>query len=329
MKHLKAKLMAAISMLLVATVMLTSASFAWFSISTKPEVTDIKASLSGNGNLEVALADENGNAPTNGAGTAKESGYNQKWGNMIDLQKFFNPDGNGSNLLKLQPAEIKINETTGEISGYVPSFGLDGRVDSTSPLTPYHVDNSTLSYPFADLGGVIGWGPKDIEGGKITGANRDQVYAFEVDFYVRTNYDQTPKLTLVRDNGTKRDNSTNAQKGLGSYITTTALTLVLIDNDTHQTYYLVPDASATDGKYLLTLKADLTATDNATIELTPNREKLLKLFVYEDGGQNNAITLHDAKFDMNIQFMLDGDPITSMNRIENGNGRLSGDPFSP
>lgn len=55
MKYLKQKLMAAAAMLMVSVVMLTSASYAWFTISVTPEVTDITTTITANENFEIAL----------------------------------------------------------------------------------------------------------------------------------------------------------------------------------------------------------------------------------------------------------------------------------
>lgn len=55
MKYLKQKLMAATSMMLVAVVMLSSSTYAWFAISTAPEVEDITVSMQTNQSLEIAL----------------------------------------------------------------------------------------------------------------------------------------------------------------------------------------------------------------------------------------------------------------------------------
>lgn len=55
MKYLKQKLMAAVAMLVISTIMLTSASYAWFTISTAPEVTSVSSKITVNENFEIAL----------------------------------------------------------------------------------------------------------------------------------------------------------------------------------------------------------------------------------------------------------------------------------
>ncbi|MBQ8230766.1 MAG: hypothetical protein IJZ34_02365, partial [Lachnospiraceae bacterium] len=53
-QDLKTKLMAAISMLLVSSLMMVTSTYAWFTLSTAPEVTGITTAVGANGNLEMA-----------------------------------------------------------------------------------------------------------------------------------------------------------------------------------------------------------------------------------------------------------------------------------
>ena len=46
------RLVAAISMLLIASIMLVTSTYAWFTLSTAPEVKGINNSVAGNGSLE-------------------------------------------------------------------------------------------------------------------------------------------------------------------------------------------------------------------------------------------------------------------------------------
>ena len=54
MKDLKKKLTAAGAMLVVSAVMLSGVSYAWYTLSTNPEVSNIKANIAANENLEIA-----------------------------------------------------------------------------------------------------------------------------------------------------------------------------------------------------------------------------------------------------------------------------------
>ena len=61
--RLKEKVAAAAMMFVIAAVTMTAATFAWITISTKPEVQGIETTVSGNGNLEIALSDLDGLEP--------------------------------------------------------------------------------------------------------------------------------------------------------------------------------------------------------------------------------------------------------------------------
>ena len=134
---LKKKLMSALAMFLVATTLMTTTSYAWFVLSTAPEVTGIATNVGANGSLEIALL----NAETYqdlsliraGAGTSMVSNNpsaNNTWGNLVDLgyQEY------GLSNLTLLPARLMV--TGNEETGYtvdtnllaVPTYGFDGRV---------------------------------------------------------------------------------------------------------------------------------------------------------------------------------------------------------
>jgi len=58
MNNLKRKVMASAAMLLVAAIMMTSSSFAWYTLSKQGEVEKIQVSMSATDNLEIAKADK-------------------------------------------------------------------------------------------------------------------------------------------------------------------------------------------------------------------------------------------------------------------------------
>lgn len=130
------KLMGAIAMLLVASIMMSATSYAWFVLSTAPEVTDLTTTAGANGALEIALqsnkADGTGRADIlSGVGqsvASKEAQTaNTYWGNVVDLSK-----GYGLEHITLYPARLNLNggvvNTTSMLS--IPTFGTDGRVTS-------------------------------------------------------------------------------------------------------------------------------------------------------------------------------------------------------
>ena len=130
------KLMGAIAMLLVASIMMSATSYAWFVLSTAPEVTDLTTTAGANGALEIALqsnkADGTGRADIlSGVGQSVASKEAQTanacWGNVVDLS-----EGYGLEHITLYPARLNLNgevvNTTSMLS--IPTFGTDGRVTS-------------------------------------------------------------------------------------------------------------------------------------------------------------------------------------------------------
>lgn len=142
-KGIKAKLMAATSLLLVSAILLSLTTYAWFILSTAPEVTEMQTTAGANGSLEIALQSTNeatgeraevqhrtGDSLVVTGNAAKKS--NITWGNLIDLS------GNEYGLegISLLPARLNIS-SIGENNGVslsnplsMPMFGQDGRIDS-------------------------------------------------------------------------------------------------------------------------------------------------------------------------------------------------------
>lgn len=140
----KKKLMGAICMLLVASIMVVSSTYAWFTLSTAPEITGISTSVGANGNLEMALLNSESfaNPDTAIKSEVGDSGKpvtekNLTWGNLVDLST-----GYGLDQIKLMPAALNIkNEAAGAFTVTTnnllstPTYGTDGRVADLSDMT--------------------------------------------------------------------------------------------------------------------------------------------------------------------------------------------------
>lgn len=129
-KGIQKKLVAAVAMVLVASIMVVTSSYAWFTLSTAPEVTGINTSVGSNGNLEIALLegviDDIGT--TNNATAFPDA--NTFWGNLVDLSdSSYHLDE-----ITLMPAALTATErskgqttyavkTIGEATGYVHKDG--------------------------------------------------------------------------------------------------------------------------------------------------------------------------------------------------------------
>ena len=161
-RDIKTKLMAAICMLLVSSIMMVSTTYAWFTLSTAPEVTGIQTAVGANGNLEMALM------PTDGLRTTEAdfgitSGVsdsmdiaskdikeaNITWGNLVKLD-----EGYGLDQITLYPAQLNlittdtININTGFLEA--PKYGADGRVSELQVVNSTGIFSGTSFLPDSD-----------------------------------------------------------------------------------------------------------------------------------------------------------------------------------
>ena len=137
-RDIKTKLMAAICMLLVSSIMMVSTTYAWFTLSTAPEVTGITTNIASNGNLEIALSPESGIGSDVGDASLETLGVVEKnltWGNLVDMKD----TSYGLANLTLAPAALSLNADAGVYSlnpGQAlatPTYGSDGRISSLTP----------------------------------------------------------------------------------------------------------------------------------------------------------------------------------------------------
>ena len=136
-RELKQKLMAAISMLLVSSLMMVTSTYAWFTLSTAPEVTGITTAVGANGNLEMALQPYSGDLTKIVSGESDSLKLplerNITWGNLVDVS---DNASYGMNNLVLYPA--KLNAADGTIGANplsTPVYGADGRVSEVRANT--------------------------------------------------------------------------------------------------------------------------------------------------------------------------------------------------
>ena len=136
---LRNKLIAAISMLLVSSIMMVSSTYAWFTLSTAPEVKNISTTVAGNGSLEIALMPSTGLLKDITAGVvgsnASLKDKNTKWGNQVDLSD----EAYGLSAISLNPAQLNYAKPEGAADDaaavFVPDkplaiakYGFDGRI---------------------------------------------------------------------------------------------------------------------------------------------------------------------------------------------------------
>ena len=146
-KSIQKKLLAATSMLLVACIMLISASYAWFTLSTAPEIKGITTTIGANGNLEIALADDSTWVNPNDLKTSVGDASNITWGNLIDVSDAYGLEG-----ISLLPSRLGLG--TGNLinSLMFPKYGSDGRVTSLSPTSYAYYSGSDYVISTANRG---------------------------------------------------------------------------------------------------------------------------------------------------------------------------------
>lgn len=144
---IRKKLAGALSMLLIAAIMMVSSTYAWFTLSTAPEVKGITTSIGANGNLEIALLTSSSYASTAAdlgivsavndsiVTTSDWTVTNVKWGNLVDLSH----ESYGLANIALLPSALNIDtENPDSITSpilYTPSYGSDGRVAAVDQET--------------------------------------------------------------------------------------------------------------------------------------------------------------------------------------------------
>lgn len=162
----RTKLAAAVAMLLVSTIMLTTTTYAWFVLSTAPEVKGMSTTVGSNGSLEIALLNNatgaNVNTISSGVGdssvVAGVTEANVTWGNLVAL----NDASYGLDSVTLYPAALNVAEKQGNqpdklanlynILKY-PTYGVDGRVAALSANTEAGtLKNNTFQTDHADYG---------------------------------------------------------------------------------------------------------------------------------------------------------------------------------
>ena len=150
-KGIQAKLMAATSLLLVSAILLSLTTYAWFILSTAPEVTEMQTTAGANGSLEIALqrgdtaVSEIKNRVGDSSAVSSLKEANSTWGNVVDLS------GNTYGLqgLSLLPARLNI-DASGNVSKSsplkMPLFGQDGRISELANLNSMRYNDETGKY---------------------------------------------------------------------------------------------------------------------------------------------------------------------------------------
>ena len=219
---LRNKLIAAISMLLVSSIMMVSSTYAWFTLSTAPEVKNISTTVAGNGSLEIALMPSDGvlGSIKNGRsteGTVALTTANTSWGNLIDLSD----ESYGLKDISLNPASLKMKENSAEQLDdkakplSIANYGMDGRITTLDNSKIFVTGMNTDSKKFTS-NVEKPYGVRAI--GEVVGADQNlgSSYGYVIDLALRLNTSNdngvAGKLLLQTEKANRiYDGSSNAE----------------------------------------------------------------------------------------------------------------------
>lgn len=155
---LKSKLMGAVAMLLVSAIMVSSATYAWFVLSTHPEVKGMSTTVGSNGALEIALLNNTTGKDLTvkaevGDSTKGVTVSNETWGNIVDLRDA----SYGLEKITLYPAALNATGTGDAVTFENHSallkyakYGTDGRITALAADTAAGKRNTGNSGFFAE-----------------------------------------------------------------------------------------------------------------------------------------------------------------------------------
>lgn len=138
-KSVVKRLYSAICLMLVSSLLLSIASFAWLVLSQAPEVSGVHAAVGANGSLEIALNTTSVDSYSFSANTGSSIGIdslyekNSYWGNIVDLSD----ERYGLQNIELKPAALNYkNDSRLAVNMGAPfllaQYGFDGRVSGLS-----------------------------------------------------------------------------------------------------------------------------------------------------------------------------------------------------
>lgn len=141
---MKERVVVAGLMLLIATTIMVTATYAWVTLSQAPEVSKISTTMSANGALEIALSKEDGTQPdefdideSQEVKTDNVLVSNLQWGNLVNLSD----PAYGISNLALRPARLNTSALlTNPLWGAV--YGSDGRVTNLDTNYAYVKNNN-------------------------------------------------------------------------------------------------------------------------------------------------------------------------------------------
>lgn len=137
--ELRERVVAVALLLCMSLAMVTSATFAWLTISKAPQLSGVNTTVAANGSLEIALVKPDGSQPeeskigdSSAASGQSVVGSNVTWGNLVNLSD----ESYGLENLTLRPAQLNQSALlTSPLFGAV--YNEDGRIEKLSSSFAY------------------------------------------------------------------------------------------------------------------------------------------------------------------------------------------------
>ena len=183
MNSLRNKLIASVTMLAVAAIMLTSASFAWYTVSQKGEVQEIKVELKATENIEIAKAKAKGGAE----GTEPDEVDINQTGKEI----YYGTTVTGAEF------DLGLPATISEAIVKSPEYASDGRLGSLQVSTPSSYVAPTAGANYRDGGYYTCQCDVPAEAGGTVKVDDAVVYAV----WLRSNAYETVDLSVTNAEG--------------------------------------------------------------------------------------------------------------------------------
>lgn len=200
---LRERIVAVALLLAMSVAMMTSASFAWLTISRRPEVKGVNTTVAANGSLEIALATGDGKtAPGEsrvGDSSATEGqtvvGSNVTWGNLINLS---DPSYGLENLI-MRPAQLNTASLL-DSPLYGALYGEDGRITQLSSNFGYATWNPPQDNKPGYFGVSENHGVRAISSTKIEAVGAEVLYVNMVTKAKNTNLAAANMYTSLGSN---------------------------------------------------------------------------------------------------------------------------------
>ncbi|MBQ3531613.1 MAG: hypothetical protein IJA05_06820 [Oscillospiraceae bacterium] len=293
---LREKVTAVAFLLALSVIMLTSASYAWLTISRAPEVTAVSTNIAANGSLEIALATGDGKtAPGEsqvGDSSAAE-GQNIKdanitWGNLINL----NDPTYGLQNLVLRPAQLNTTSLL-ESPLYGAEYKEDGRVEKLTSDFGY----AMWVPPEGNKPGYFGigdeYGVRAISSKKIEAVGAAVTYLELLGEAKSKNLAAQTAYTNIVAGGNNNPYMKSLANIMGKYMT---------DNMDNDGTYNNPEVNVADINNLISLYEEFLEVIDIEVEAIADLANVQLFLLHGEGGYTpyTKETIYEAKTSANL-----------------------------